>query len=134
MWRSSRWPGKWPRQADRYREGFRRAGSGTSPVEDCPTSLGSGAENGHGTHRRVSMGSVPGHQIQVYSAENMSKNLSCLMLAFLLASCSSGRDWRTADRNPAGIAPDPSITGEAVLQAYAAPAWGWRGWFAVHTW
>ncbi|HSD61959.1 MAG TPA: DUF3750 domain-containing protein [Burkholderiales bacterium] len=64
----------------------------------------------------------------------MSKILASIMVVLLLASCSSGRDWRTTDRNPAGIAPDPSITREAVLQAYAAPTWGWRGWFAVHTW
>lgn len=50
-----------------------------------------------------------------------------------LAGCSSG-DWRTASREPAGIAPDPASTPEAVVQVYAASAWGWRGWFAVHTW
>ena len=80
------------------------------------------------------MGSVQRHHIQVYSAESMNKILYCLTVVLLLASCTADRDWRTASRNPAGIAPDPSITGEAVLQAYAAPAWGWRGWFAVHTW
>lgn len=52
----------------------------------------------------------------------------------LLAGCSSDRDWRTASRQPAGIAPDPFLITEAVVQAYAARAWGWRGWFAVHTW
>jgi hypothetical protein len=50
-----------------------------------------------------------------------------------LAGCSS-RDWRTASREPAGIAPDPAVTREAVLQIYGARAWGWRGWFAIHTW
>jgi len=34
----------------------------------------------------------------------------------------------------AGIAPDPSVTNEAVLHVYGAKAWGWRGWFAIHTW
>jgi hypothetical protein len=43
-------------------------------------------------------------------------------------------DWRTASREPAGIAPDPLVTNEAVLQVYGANAWGWRGWFAIHTW
>jgi len=57
-----------------------------------------------------------------------------LAVALFLAGCTADRDWRTASREPAGIAPDPSNTKEAVLQAYAAPAWGWRGWFAVHTW
>ncbi len=62
------------------------------------------------------------------------KTLCALLLGLFLAGCSSDGDWRTASREPAGIAPDPENTREAVLQVYAAPAWGWRGWFAVHTW
>jgi len=64
----------------------------------------------------------------------MKKIVCCLWIVLLLAACSDDRDWRTASREPAGLAPDASRTGEAVLQAYAAPAWSWRGWFAVHTW
>ena len=56
-----------------------------------------------------------------------------IFLLVMLAGCSSG-DWRTASREPAGIAPDAASTHEAVVQVYAAPTWGWRGWFAVHTW
>jgi hypothetical protein len=63
------------------------------------------------------------------------KKLCCCLLLITLAGCAPDRgDWRTASREPAGIAPDPLQTAEAVLQVYAAPAWGWRGWFAVHTW
>ena len=51
---------------------------------------------------------------------------------FVLAGCSN--DWRTASRESAGIAPNPVKTREAVLQVYGAPAWGWRGLFAIHTW
>ena len=43
-------------------------------------------------------------------------------------------DWRTASREPAGLAPDPAATPEAVVQVYAARAITWRGWFGVHTW
>jgi hypothetical protein len=43
-------------------------------------------------------------------------------------------DWRAANRESTGIAPDPKTTREAVIQIYAARAWGWRGRFAVHTW
>ena len=57
-----------------------------------------------------------------------------VLAALILTNCSSGKDWRTASRETAGIAPDPSITNEAVLQVYGADAWGWRGWFAIHTW
>jgi hypothetical protein len=32
------------------------------------------------------------------------------------------------------LAPDPARVHEAVVQFYAAPAYGWRGGFAVHTW
>lgn len=45
-----------------------------------------------------------------------------------------GQDWRTADRSPAGIAPDPRIVDEAIVQVYSARAFDWRGLFAVHTW
>ena len=37
-----------------------------------------------------------------------------------------GRDWRTASREPAGLAPDPATTQEAVVQVYAARAVRWR--------
>jgi hypothetical protein len=43
-------------------------------------------------------------------------------------------DWRTASREPVGLAPDPAITREAVIQAYAARTVGWKGYFGVHTW
>jgi len=56
-----------------------------------------------------------------------------LMLLLVLTGCSA-RDWRTASRESAGIAPHPGVTREAVLQVYGAQAWGWRGWFAIHTW
>ncbi|WP_370584003.1 DUF3750 domain-containing protein [Motiliproteus sp. SC1-56] len=55
------------------------------------------------------------------------------MILALLVGCSQG-SWRTASRQPAGIAPDPASTPEPVVQVYGAPAWGWRGWFAIHTW
>jgi hypothetical protein len=54
-------------------------------------------------------------------------------LLLVIAGCSS-RDWRTASRESAGIAPDPVATRDAVLQIYGAQTWGWRGWFAIHTW
>jgi hypothetical protein len=43
-------------------------------------------------------------------------------------------DWRTASREPTGLAPDPAKTPEAVVQVYSARAVSWRGWFGVHTW
>lgn len=56
------------------------------------------------------------------------------LVTVFLTACSTGKDWRTASRESAGIAPNPLTTSEAVLQVYCATAWGWRGWFAVHTW
>ncbi len=58
----------------------------------------------------------------------------CVVLGLILAGCSSDKDWRTASRESARIAPLPSETNEAVLQVYGADAWGWRGWFAIHSW
>jgi hypothetical protein len=56
------------------------------------------------------------------------------VMGSILLNCSHDKDWRTASRESAGIAPDPSVTEEAVLQVYGASAWSWRGWFAIHTW
>jgi hypothetical protein len=60
-----------------------------------------------------------------------------LLMLFLLSAaggCSRDGAWRTASRASARIAPDPATTREAVLQVYGADVWGWRGWFAIHTW
>lgn len=55
------------------------------------------------------------------------------LLLLALTGCTT-KDYRTASRKPAGIAPSPMTNKGAVLQVYGAPAWGWRGWFAIHTW
>jgi len=52
----------------------------------------------------------------------------------LINACKGNQDWRTASRESADIAPSPHATKSAVVQVYAADAWSWRGWFAVHTW
>jgi hypothetical protein len=57
-----------------------------------------------------------------------------LALILLFSACSSNTSWRDASRESAGIAPDPATTETAVLHVYGADAWGWRGWFAIHTW
>ena len=67
----------------------------------------------------------------------------CLALALLLAGplwmlASGGVEmeghWGAASRAPAGLAPAPEAAPEALVQVYAARAWGWRGAFGVHTW
>jgi uncharacterized protein YceK len=63
----------------------------------------------------------------------MKIRLLVCMTLLLVSGCAT-RDWRTASREPAGIAPDPKTTKEAVLLVYGAPTFGWRGWFAIHTW
>jgi hypothetical protein len=62
--------------------------------------------------------------------------LYCALAVGYLATSEqlAARDWRTASREPAGLAPDPAATPEAVVQVYAARAWGWRGYFGVHSW
>lgn len=57
---------------------------------------------------------------------------SLLWLALL--PCLHAQSWRTASREPAGLAPDPAATPEAVIQVYAARAVEWRGHFGVHPW
>src|SRR5687767_2240563 len=62
-----------------------------------------------------------------------------LLLAVFLMVVAAGSyvqtvDWRTASREPVGLAPDPATTLEPVIQVYAARALGWKGLFGVHTW
>jgi hypothetical protein len=56
--------------------------------------------------------------------------LSC----FLQMGCASNLDWRTASRESAGIAPSPQEEKEALVHVYTARAFGWRKYFAVHSW
>jgi hypothetical protein len=46
----------------------------------------------------------------------------------------NGQNWRTASREPVGLAPDPVTNPAAIVQVYAARAVRWRGAFGVHTW
>lgn len=70
-----------------------------------------------------------------YIAMKILKLLSFgLIVGIALSGCSSHADWHNASRASAGIAPDPNKTDEAVLHVYGADTWGWRGWFAIHTW
>lgn len=82
-------------------------------------------------------GRVRKHKHKVCCAGRDKRRWKLAALLFttmlILTSCSGG-DWRTASRKSAGIAPNPAETREAVLQVYGADAWGWRGWFAIHTW
>ena len=63
----------------------------------------------------------------------MNKLVILLCLVATVSGCAA-KDWRTASRESAGIAPNPHTYKEAVLQVYGASTWGWRGWFAIHTW
>ncbi len=52
-----------------------------------------------------------------------------------VTSCANTRsDWRTASREPVGLAPDPAAVREAVVQVYGARTFGAKGLFGVHTW
>jgi hypothetical protein len=72
------------------------------------------------------------------------KRILWILLLPLYCACSTtylgksgqlgGSDWRTASREPVGLAPDPASTPEAVVQVYAARTISWRGYFGVHTW
>lgn len=42
--------------------------------------------------------------------------------------------WYEAGREPAGLAPEPAEQEAALVQVYAARAFGWRGILGVHTW
>jgi hypothetical protein len=69
-----------------------------------------------------------------------TKWLLLLMPLVLLGLAHADRDpesignWRQASRAPVGLAPDPAVVREPVVQVYAARAVRWRGHFGVHTW
>ena len=64
--------------------------------------------------------------------------LGLFVLPVLVSGCLAdgrgGVPWYEARRDPTGLAPDPAITPEAVVEVYAARAVSWRGVFSVHTW
>ncbi len=63
----------------------------------------------------------------------------CLAAGAVVFALAAGRvsgheDWRTASREPVGLAPDPALNPEAIVQVYGARAVRWRGYFGIHTW
>src|SRR3954469_26077421 len=59
------------------------------------------------------------------------------LMALLFAAAGAtviAQDWRNASREPVGLAPDPALVKEAVVQVYGARAVGAKGVFGVHTW
>src|SRR5689334_8457386 len=60
------------------------------------------------------------------------------VLAGIAALCAgltaTASDWRTASREPVGLAPNPEVVKEAVVQVYGARTVGAKGYFGVHTW
>ena len=63
----------------------------------------------------------------------MTRTAVMLVLVTLISACSSN-NWRAASRESAGIATSPAQEKSAVIEVYAADAYSWRGWFAVHSW
>lgn len=63
----------------------------------------------------------------------MYRSFIVILFCALLSACSAS-NWRTASRESAGLAVDPAAHEDAVIEFYAADAFSWRGWFAVHTW
>ncbi len=61
---------------------------------------------------------------------------TCLIAVAALVAirAATADDWRTASREPVGLAPDPAKLPEALVQVYSARVVGWRGAFGVHTW
>src|SRR5450432_3371625 len=56
------------------------------------------------------------------------------LLNLALSRASVRGDWRSATQRSTGLAPDPAIHREAIVQVYASRAFSWRGAFADHTW
>jgi len=56
------------------------------------------------------------------------------LLTLAFGRASSAGDWRSATHRATGLAPDPALNREPVVQVYASRTYGWRGAFADHTW
>jgi hypothetical protein len=64
----------------------------------------------------------------------MKKVIFLLILGSLLVTQLSAQDWRTASREPVGLAPEAKAVSEAMVQVYGARTRGAKGLFGVHTW
>jgi hypothetical protein len=62
--------------------------------------------------------------------------LGLLLLPHLLVAGQGigTQPWSRLSWDSAGLAPDPALLHEPVIQVYGARAWGWRGVFGEHTW
>ena len=101
----------------------------------APPALDGSRSAGAGAARRY-------HTGLVFDASFRLKLALLLIAAFLLVPLaigvatheSSRVPWHQASMAGTGLAPDPAKTLDAVVQVYAAKAFGWRGAFSVHTW
>jgi hypothetical protein len=57
-----------------------------------------------------------------------------LLVSAVLVYNARAEHWSRTRWDSAELAPDPATHPEAVVQVYAARAWGWKGAFAVHCW
>jgi hypothetical protein len=64
--------------------------------------------------------------------------IACVLFAGIATAGTYGvsarGDWRSASRESVGLAPDPAVVKEAVVQVYGARTIGIKGLFGVHTW
>lgn len=60
--------------------------------------------------------------------------LASLLTGILVSMILTHQDWRTANRNSAGISPLPQDEKEAVVEVFVARTINWRGYFSVHSW
>jgi len=73
-------------------------------------------------------------RILIWSAGFLLFNLGLGLFVVVSDVHTASGHWRSASRAPLGIAPDPRIERQAVIQVYAARAVSWRGYFGVHSW
>lgn len=56
------------------------------------------------------------------------------ILLVAIPNHAQAQNWWTASRESVGLAPDPAVTPEAIIQVYGARAFSWRGYLGIHTW
>lgn len=73
-------------------------------------------------------------RVRNWAAGFLVFNLGLGLIVFLSGIHTTQAHWSSASREPLGIAPDPRVERQAIVQVYAARAFSWRGYFGVHSW
>ena len=100
----------------------------------CGNGSGRGGRNITGGRKRRDFRYNSGMILTKRRAGIFLRAIAFALLAAAVWDWAAAHNWESATRASANLAPSPDAERGAVIQAYAARLWGWRGIFADHTW